>query len=133
MNFQLRVQHALTDIEDMDFLMKICPEANGIEQVTSAILTILSVQGVAFRPRITINEMGKWKALRDLHNSRLQIFLPICSQSMRLRRFRDGAFRASLSLLFVNQVQPVDPRLACCLVHATAAINEKVIKALSSL
>jgi hypothetical protein len=31
MNFQLRVRHALTDIEDMDFLIEIWREANAIE------------------------------------------------------------------------------------------------------
>jgi hypothetical protein len=52
-------QHALTDIEDMDFLIEIWREANVIEQVTISIPVILSVDTVAFRPRITIDEKGK--------------------------------------------------------------------------
>jgi hypothetical protein len=32
-------------------------------------------------------------------------------------------FEQTYSSLFVYQVQPVGPRLTCCLVHAIAAIN----------
>jgi hypothetical protein len=53
----------LTDIEDMDFLIEIWQEANGIEQVTGSIPVILSVDAVAFRPRITVDENGKMEGL----------------------------------------------------------------------
>jgi hypothetical protein len=54
----------LTDIEDMDFLTEIWPETNGIEQVTGSIPVILSVEAVAFRPRITIDGNGKVEGLK---------------------------------------------------------------------
>jgi hypothetical protein len=52
----------------MEFVIEIWLEANGIEQVIGSIPVILSVDAVAFRPRITIDENEKGKALRDLHN-----------------------------------------------------------------
>jgi hypothetical protein len=73
--FRLCVRHALTDIAELNFLINKLREASGIGQVTGSIRAILPVDAVAFHPRITINEIEKWKALKDLHNSRLQIFL----------------------------------------------------------
>jgi hypothetical protein len=74
MNFQLRVWHALTDIEGMDFLIEIWPEVNGIEQVAGSIPVILSVDAVAFRPRITIDENGKVEGLDGFVRLEAQIF-----------------------------------------------------------
>jgi hypothetical protein len=34
-------------------------------------------------------------------------------------------FDRAYSSLFVYQIQPIDPRFTCCLVHATAAISGK--------
>jgi hypothetical protein len=138
MNFQLRVWYALTDIEDMDFLIEILPESNAIEQVTGSILVLLSVDAVAFSPRITIDENGKVEGLGDLHNSRLQIFLAnLFSMHAPFRDFVMEHFEQAYSLLFVYQVQPVTPSLTCCLIHATAAMNgrgnESMIAALQAI
>jgi hypothetical protein len=65
MNFQFRVRHVLTDIEDMDFLIEIWPEVNGIEQVTASVPVILSVDLVAFRPRIAIDEKGNEEGFEE--------------------------------------------------------------------
>jgi hypothetical protein len=41
MNFQLRIRHTLTDIEEMGFVVEIWREVNGIEQVTGSVPVIL--------------------------------------------------------------------------------------------
>jgi hypothetical protein len=126
MNCQLHIRHALTDIEDMDFLIEIWREANGSEQVMGSIPVILSVDAVAFRPRITIDENEKVEGLERF----TQLEAPYILSQFVLNpcTFRDFVmehFKQAYSSLFVYQVQPVDPRLTCCLVHATAAIHGK--------
>jgi hypothetical protein len=66
MNFQLGIWHAFTDVEDMDFLIEIWREANGIEQVTDSMPVIPSVDAVAFRPRITIDDIPRDRCLSEI-------------------------------------------------------------------
>jgi hypothetical protein len=126
MNFSLCVRRALTDIKDMGFLIEIWQEANGIEQVTGSIAFILSMDAATFRPRITIDENRKVEGLEGF----AQLETPyIFSQSVlnpcAFRDFVMEYLEQAYSSLFVYQAQPVDPRLTCRLVHATAVINKK--------
>jgi hypothetical protein len=68
MNFQLRIPQALTDTDNINLLIEIWHEANGITEAVNSILAILSVDAVAFRPTITIDESGKWRALIEFIN-----------------------------------------------------------------
>jgi hypothetical protein len=59
MNFQLPVRHALTAIEDIDCLIEIWRESNGIDQITGSIPVILSVNVAAFHRESQSTKMGK--------------------------------------------------------------------------
>jgi hypothetical protein len=137
-SFQLRVSHAATDIEDMDFLTEIWRESKGIEQMTGSIPVIRSVDAVAFHPRITIGENGKVEGLEGFAQLEApDLFSQFALNPCAFRDFVMKHFEQADSLLFVYQVQPIDPRLKCCLVHATAAINgngnESTIVALEAI
>jgi hypothetical protein len=106
-------------------LIEIWQEANGTEQVTGFIPVILSVNAVAFRPRITIHENGKVESLEAFAQLEApDLFRQFVLNPCAFRDFVMDDFKQAYFSLFVYQVQPVDPRLTCCLVHATAAINE---------
>jgi hypothetical protein len=67
MTFQFRVRQALTDIDDINLLIDIWREANGISGSANSISAILSIDVVAFRPTITIDESGKVEGLDGIH------------------------------------------------------------------
>jgi hypothetical protein len=94
--------------------------------VTGSILVMLSVDAVAFRLRITIDGNGKVEGVEgfaqlEAPDSLSQFVLNPCA----FRDFVMEHFERVYSSLFRCQVQPVDPRLACCLIYATAATNRK--------
>jgi hypothetical protein len=100
MNCQLYVRHPLTDIGDMDFLIELWREANGIEEVTGSILVILSAQLEA--PDIFSHFVLNACAFRDLVMEH---------------------FEQVHSSLFMCQLQSIDSRLTCCLVYVITSMN----------
>jgi hypothetical protein len=82
------------------------------------------MDAVAFRPRITGAEHGKvqsFEAFAQLDAP--DIFSQFVLNPYAFRDLVMGHLEQTYSSLFVYQVQPVDPRLTCCLVHAIASIN----------
>jgi hypothetical protein len=69
--------------------------------------------------------MGKWKVLTDLYDSRPRFFSQFVLNPCAFRDFLMEHFEQAYSSLFLYQVQPVELRLTCCLVHTTVAINGK--------
>jgi hypothetical protein len=124
MNFQLRIHQALTDIDNITLLIEIWQEANGITQAGNSIPAILSVDAVAFRPTITIDENGKVEGFDGIHQLEApDIFTQFVLNPHGFRDFVAQHFDQVYLSLFVSQIQPLDPRFTCCVVHATGAIN----------
>jgi hypothetical protein len=126
MNSQLRIRQALTDIDDINLLIEIWREANGIAAASDSIPAILAVDAVAFRPTITINDNGTVQGLEGIdHLDAPDIFSQFALNPTAFRDFITQHFDRAYSSLFVYQIQPLDPKLTCCVIHATAAINGK--------
>jgi hypothetical protein len=84
------------------------------------------VDAAAFRPTITINENRKVEGLDGVHEREApDIFARFVLNPCGFRDFGAHHFDQVYSSLFVDQIQPLDPRFTCRIVHATAAINGK--------
>jgi hypothetical protein len=126
MNFHLRNRQALTDIDDINLLIDIWREANGISGSVAFISAIPSVDAVAFRPTITIDENRKVESLDGIHQlDAPYIFTQFVWNPCAFHNFVMQHFDRAYSSLFVYQIQPIDSRFTCCLAHATAAISGK--------
>jgi hypothetical protein len=125
-NFQLRVRQVLTGIDDINLLIDIWREANGISGSADSISAILSIEALAVRLTIAIDESGKVEGLNGIHQlDTPDIFTQFVPNPCAFRDFATQHFDHAYSSLLVSQIQPIDPRFTCCLVHAPAAISGK--------
>jgi hypothetical protein len=126
MNFRLRVRQALTDIAHINLLISIWREAKGISGSADSFSAILSVDAAALRLTVTFDESGKMEGLDRIHHlDAPDIFTQFILNPCAFRDFVLSHFDRAYSLLFVYQIQPINPRFTCRLVHATSAINGK--------
>jgi hypothetical protein len=107
-------------------LIDILREANSISRSADSSSAILSVDAVTFRPTITINESRKVEGLDGIHQlDARDIFTQFVLNPYAFRDFVTQYFDRVYFSIFVYQIQPINPRFTCCLVHATAAISGK--------
>jgi hypothetical protein len=81
---------------------------------------------VAIRPVITICENGEIEVIEDVNNlTSLDILTLFVVHPIEFREFIFQHWNAAYSSLFVYQLQPLTPELACCAVHVVKATNGK--------
>jgi hypothetical protein len=110
----LRVRTALAYLDSIDSPIDIWREASHIEGNADPVPSILSVDTVAFRPNITIDESGRVEGADGI--GRLEspdLFTQFVLDPDAFRGFLAEHFDRAYTSLFVYQIQPIDPKFTC--------------------
>jgi hypothetical protein len=84
------------------------------------------VDAVAFRPNITLDESEKVEGVDGInHLESPDLFTHFVLDPDAFRGFLTEHFDRADTSLFVYQIQPIDPKFTCCLVHVAAAVSGK--------
>jgi hypothetical protein len=94
--------------------------------INHQIEAILAVDAVAIHPVITIYENGEIEEIEDVNNlTSPDIFTQFVVHPIKFHEFTFQHWDAASSSLFVYQLQPLTPELACFGVHVVKATNGK--------
>jgi hypothetical protein len=87
---------------------------------------VLAVDAVAIHPVTTIYENGEIEGIEDANNlTSPDIFAYFVVRPKKFYEFIFQHWDAAYSSLFVYQLQPLTPELACCAVHVVKVTNGK--------
>jgi hypothetical protein len=99
----------------MDSLIDIWREANHIEGNAGPVPSIPSVDAVAFRSNIRIDESGKVEGVDGIdHLESPDLLTQFVLDQDAFRGFLAEHFDCVYTSLFVYQTQPMDPKFTCC-------------------
>jgi hypothetical protein len=87
---------------------------------------VLSVDAVAFRPRVTISSDGSVDGLEDITQlEESELFEQYLLNPQEFTTFVRKYWSKAYSALFAFQIQPLLPHLPCCIIHAWPHCNGK--------
>jgi hypothetical protein len=118
MNLKLSIQDAFTDPSGLDELIGIWQEVNGIDHTNEPIGALLAVDVVAFRPTITADEFRKVEGIQGTdHLEHGDLSTQFMIDPVAFQDFVKENFDQAYISLFRYQIQPLDRKLTCCVVH----------------
>jgi hypothetical protein len=130
------ISHALVDLHQIGQLVNLWNQSSPDTAIDRRI--VLSVDAVAFRPRVVLDGEGEVKGLEDL--TKLEspdLFQQFLLDPHAFTSFLRKHWSRAYSALFAFQIQPLQPHLPCCIVHAWPHCNgkgdPKVVKRLLKL
>jgi hypothetical protein len=115
--------HGLLDTAEIRSVLDPWMQAN--QSLSSTTSVVLAVDAVAFRPLITVHENGTIDGLNEINDIDPDLFDKLVGQPQAFATFLREHWTHAYSSLFVFQIQPLDPRLHCGIIHVLPAINGK--------